>query len=73
MAWNKFEKLSGADKPFVLTMLTVDTHPPYGTKSKSCDTYSASENPMLISVNCSDQLASELSTCIRVVVVVFYC
>jgi len=35
-AWDKFEQLSAAGKPFALFALTVDTHPPKGYISPGC-------------------------------------
>ena len=57
-AHNEIEALSQADAPFLLSVLTLDTHQPEGHPSKSCKPYLAEDNPMLQAVHCSDQIIS---------------
>lgn len=57
-AYQEYERLSTANKPFLLSFLTVNTHAPSGTFLSVCDDHvSASiKNDMLQSVACSDYL-----------------
>jgi len=59
-AWNEYQRLSQAGKPFLLSFLTVDTHPPAGTYIPECDNHieKSSEYPMLTAVACSDYMLS---------------
>lgn len=62
-AYAKFESLAKTESPFVLSVLTLDTHHPNGHASSSCgDIFS---NSMLNSVHCSDLLISEFVEKIR--------
>jgi len=60
LAWQEFERLQKQPKPFALFLLTLDTHPPSGLPSSSCDDmrYGDGENAMLNSLHCSDQFAA---------------
>lgn len=64
-AIQKFESLSKEKSPFLLTLLTIDTHQPDGYRSKTCDVYMAGDNSMLNSVHCSDQLIAKFIEQIR--------
>ncbi len=66
-AWQEFEKLSQSESPFVLTMLTLDTHHPKGHASKSCKPYKerGEDNTMLNALHCADQLASQFIRDVR--------
>jgi len=64
-AFDKFSSLSRNDSPFLLTLLTIDTHHPNGFLSKSCGTYAYDDNSMLNSVHCSDQLISNFIEKVR--------
>jgi len=55
-AEEKLAALARADRPFNLTLLTLDTHAPSGAPSRSCRPYPHSDNPMLAAVHCTDQL-----------------
>ena len=55
-AIEKFKLLSQQGAPFLLTMLTIDTHHPNGFPSRSCQPYGTGENSSLNAVHCSDQL-----------------
>lgn len=59
-AWNEFTRLSKKNAPFLLSFLTVNTHPPMGTLLNACNgkINEAIENEMLKSVACSDYLLS---------------
>lgn len=58
---DRFQALSEAETPFVLTMLTLDTHHPNGhaDTNRACAgmQYGDGSNPMLNSVLCDDYLA----------------
>jgi len=58
LAYKEFEKSSKRDIPFGLFMLTLDTHPPRGNRSASCNNiiYRDGSNSMLNAVACSDYL-----------------
>lgn len=57
-AWNEFSRMSQQKQPFLLSLLTVNTHAPSGTFLKKCESHvSANEQaPMLAAVGCSDYL-----------------
>lgn len=55
-----FDGLSQGDAPFLLTLLTLDTHHPIGTPSASCNSYAEDALIMLNAVHCTDQLISDL-------------
>jgi phosphoglycerol transferase len=55
-AFKKFGSMSRGEKPFLMTLLTIDTHHPNGFLSGSCGTYGAGDNSILNSVHCSDLL-----------------
>lgn len=56
--YNEFEKLSTSKNNFLLSLLTVNTHPPAGTYLSACDgnINAAISNPMFKSASCSDYL-----------------
>ncbi len=56
LALQQFERLADLDKPFNLTLLTVDTHHPAGEPSASCSPYAAIDNTILHAVHCTDYL-----------------
>ena len=56
LALEEFNVLAQSEKPFNLTILTVDTHHPTGEPSPSCDHYPQSDNSILQAVHCTDQL-----------------
>ncbi len=58
-AVEEFERLASTEKPFNLTVLTVDTHHPSGEPSKSCPRYSGEDNSILHSVHCTDFLVGQ--------------
>lgn len=59
-AYNEYERLVNSEQPFVLSFLTVNTHPPSGTFLSTCDRHipDTIKNDMLRSVACSDYLLS---------------
>jgi phosphoglycerol transferase len=65
--YNKFIKLSKEKSRFGIFTLTLDTHHPKGTVSKSCNKiiYKDGSNPILNSVACSDYLISNFIRKIR--------
>ncbi|WP_338463703.1 phosphoglycerol transferase I [Franconibacter daqui] len=60
-SWQEFVRLSQSDKPFLLSFLTVNTHPPVGTFLPQCDNHvdKNSQYQMLSSVSCSDYLLTD--------------
>jgi len=66
-ARERFDTLSEQSPPFVLTLLTLDTHHPTGHPSKSCSPYAHNpdKNEMLDALHCADQLASDFIRDIR--------
>lgn len=56
--YNEFKKLSATKSNFILSFLTVNTHPPAGTYLSVCDGHinATINNPMLKSASCSDYL-----------------
>jgi len=63
--FEKFQNLSSAGSPFLLTLLTLDPHGPIGYTSKSCSTYGSGDNSSLNSFHCSDQVISSFIEKIR--------
>lgn len=59
LALRRYEELEAAGKPFNLTVLTLDTHPPDGRASPECPKYAGSSNGMLQAVHCTDHLVGE--------------
>ena len=56
LALARYQKLEASGKPFNLTLLTLDTHPPDGRPSPDCPKYAANNNSMLQAVHCTDYL-----------------
>ena len=48
--------MAASGYPFLLTILTLDTHHPFGTPSPSCAPYPDSNDTLLNAVHCTDQL-----------------
>lgn len=63
----RFDALAAGDAPFVLAMLTLDTHHPFGFRSQSCadQPYGDGSNPMLNAVHCADRLAADFIRDVR--------
>ena len=61
LAYERFIELSDRGGKFGLFLLTLDTHPPKGHPSKSCQDkiYKDGSNPFLNAVTCSDYLITE--------------
>ncbi len=63
LARRRMAELARGDKPFALTMLTLDTHHPngHGDTNKTCRDlkYRDGKNPILNSVVCADTLAAQ--------------
>lgn len=61
-SWNEYRRLAKGEKPFVLTLLTVDTHAPLGLQTPSCKNLprytlkDAAHEKLLQSVHCADFL-----------------
>jgi phosphoglycerol transferase len=56
IAAEEYVRLANANKPFNLTLLTLDTHHPNGHPSHSCKAYPYQDNSILDAVHCTDQL-----------------
>lgn len=59
LALNKYRELEKAGKPFNLSMITLDTHPPHGRPSANCPRYGASTNTVLQATYCSDSMVGD--------------
>ncbi|MDH0896646.1 MULTISPECIES: sulfatase-like hydrolase/transferase [unclassified Pseudomonas] len=66
-AYKAYEALSADSAPFLLSLLTLDTHHPSGHMSASCSGlhYAHSDLPMLQAVHCSDHLLGSFVDKIR--------
>jgi hypothetical protein len=53
-----FDGLVEGESPFLLTLLTLDTHHPEGTPSPGCPLYGTPAQTMLNAVHCADMLAA---------------
>lgn len=56
LALQRYEQFEARRKPFNLSMLTLDTHPPNGRPSPGCPRYEGNPNSMLQAVHCTDYL-----------------
>jgi phosphoglycerol transferase len=56
LAKQKLGELQEGQPPFLLTVLTLDTHHPNGNPSASCRALPGNENPILDAVHCTDQI-----------------
>lgn len=59
LAAEEFSRLADSQRPFNLTLLTVDTHHPTGNPSRSCKPYAPQDNSILDAVHCTDYLVGE--------------
>ena len=64
-AIGKFTALSSGNSPFLLTVLTMDTHHPNGFLSRSCGPYGRGENSSLNALHCADKLIPQFIDRIR--------
>ena len=63
IAASRFDELAASSEvPLNFTVLTVDTHPPDGQISRSCEPYDAIDNTMFHAVHCADQLVERFIT-----------
>lgn len=60
-----FDALAEGTSPFLLTLLTLDTHPPDGASSPGCPAYGDDRDAMLSAVHCTDFLLEKLVAHIR--------
>ena len=65
LALDKLAALQGADAPFALTLLTLDTHAPRGHPSASCGT-PAPDAGKAFAVRCADRLIADFIATVRV-------
>ncbi|MBS0431509.1 MAG: sulfatase-like hydrolase/transferase, partial [Proteobacteria bacterium] len=56
LALQRYRKLEATGKPFNLSLLTLDTHPPHGRPSPGCPAYAQDPNRVLQAVHCTDFL-----------------
>ncbi|TMN19648.1 phosphoglycerol transferase I [Pseudoxanthomonas sp. X-1] len=63
--WDRFQALSRAGQPFMLTTLTMDTHHPAGHLPVACRRQGEDEVSMRAAIACSDRLIGELVDRIR--------
>src|SRR5690348_15636866 len=59
LALARYRGLEATGKPFNLSLLTLDTHPPEGRPSPGCPKYAPSSNSMLQAVHCTDYLVGK--------------
>ena len=57
-----YDGLAEQPHPFILSLLTLDTHHPHGTPSPGCPAYGASDIIMLSAVHCADILLQDFLT-----------
>ena len=60
-----FDGLAGGEAPFLLSVLTLDTHFPDGMPSPGCEPYAEDALPMLDAVHCADQLVADFVAHVR--------
>jgi phosphoglycerol transferase MdoB-like AlkP superfamily enzyme len=60
-----FDGLAGGEAPFLLNVLTLDTHFPDGMPSPGCRPYAEDALPMLDAVHCADQLVADFVAHVR--------
>lgn len=65
IALAQYRELEAAGKPFNLSMITLDTHPPHGRPSPGCPKYAASDNSMLQAVHCTDYLVGKFIAALK--------
>lgn len=59
IAVDRFHTLGDNDRPFNMTLLTLDTHHPNGDPSHSCAPYPEIDDGILHGVHCTDQLIAD--------------
>lgn len=62
LALKELKSLETGEHPYLLTLLTLDTHHPNGIRSKSCKKLVDNRDPMSNAIFCSDQLISQFIT-----------
>lgn len=60
-----FDGLAGSEAPFLLSVLTLDTHFPDGMPSPGCRPYAPDALLMLDAVHCADQLVADFVAHVR--------
>jgi len=60
-----YRELEAGRRPFSLSMITLDTHPPHGRASPGCPKYAASTNSMLQAVHCTDYLVGKFIAALK--------
>lgn len=69
-AWEDFQRLARAGRPFMLNALTLDTHHPAGHLPVACRTHAGQQGPqgragMLAALHCSDRLIARFVERVR--------
>jgi phosphoglycerol transferase len=59
LAFNRISQLYNDERPFALSLVTLDTHHPNGHASKSCPKYTYSDDTMLDALHCTDYLVGK--------------
>lgn len=59
LALSELRSLEQETQPYLLTLLTLDTHHPNGLPSKSCKKLVDNQDPMSNAIYCSDQVISQ--------------
>lgn len=59
LALDELEALENGQQPYLLTLLTLDTHHPSGYPSRSCEKLSDNNDSMSNAIFCSDQLIAQ--------------
>jgi len=55
----RYRALANSGRPFNLTLLTLDTHPPHARPSPGCPHYQPDDNAVLQGVHCTDYLVGK--------------
>jgi hypothetical protein len=59
LAFNRISQLDKEERPFALSLVTLDTHHPNGHASKSCPKYTYADDTMLDALHCTDYLVGK--------------
>jgi len=65
IALEHYRELEAGRRPFNLSMITLDTHPPHGRASPDCPKYTPSTNSMLQAVHCTDYLVGKFIAALK--------
>ena len=65
LAMKKVDELSAKDEPYLLSVLTVDTHHPEGHIPDNCEPYPNEDNPILHAIYCNDRIVGNFISQLR--------